>query len=152
MLNAFIQLLLSEPWRKFHRGPHFLKKLRCDKCTKIQFKNEFFINKTFVVVNKAEVAFLLLILPEDWPETLPELLEDLLFPLHSSFPCLFCKFLTVICFPVIVPVSVKEKGQKASLSGYLVTNCNTDVEQAAKVREKLHFQTLLLSSYCETIP
>lgn len=69
-------------------SPHLLKKLRCDKCIKIQFKMELFINKPFVVVTEAEVVFLLLLLPEELIETLPELVEDLLSPLHGSFPSL----------------------------------------------------------------
>lgn len=110
-LIAAIQPLLSKPRTKFRMGPRILKKLRCDKCTKIQFKTELFINRPFVVVTKAEVAFLSLLLPEELVETPSELVEeDLLSPLHGSFPSLCCQFLTLICSSIIVLVGMQKKG------------------------------------------
>lgn len=110
-LIAAIQPLLSKPWRKLHTGLHLLKKLRCDKRTKIQFKTKLFINKPFVVLTKAAFVFLSLLLPEELVETLPELAgEDLLYPLHGSFPFLCCHFLSLICCCVIVLLGTQKKG------------------------------------------
>jgi len=94
-------------------GLQLLKKPRCDKCTKIQFKDELFIGKSFIAVTKPEVA-LFLLLQEELVEALLEPVEDDLLSLpHCSFSSLCCHFLTLICSFVSCPSGHAEKGLKS---------------------------------------